>query len=272
MIELSGTEFDEMFRYIRTRYGINLERKKYLIESRLWIELARSKSDTYAEYWQKLQEDNTGAMERRMMNLLTTNYTFFCREKQHFDFMRWQVIPALPRGRTNPLRIWSAGCATGQECYTLAMELTDCRTSGILHIPFSILGTDLSETAVAKAKRGTYGSADYARLPDAWQSLYCGGFQNGQFKVTESIRSCVHFQRQNLMSAPPAPLDYDMIFCRNVLIYFRDRERAELIKKLADALRPGGYLMVGHTESLLSIPNGLQYVQPAVYRKPEERT
>ncbi len=272
MIELSDTEFDEIYRYIRALYGINLERKKYLIESRLWIELARSKSDTYEEYWQKLQKDDTGAMERRMMNLLTTNYTFFCREQQHFDFMRWQVIPDLPAGRTNPLRIWSAGCATGQECYTLAMELTDCRTMGILRLPFFILGTDLSETAVAKAKRGTYGSADYARLPDAWQSLYCGNFQDGQFKVSESIRSCVHFQRHNLMSTPPIPANYDMIFCRNVLIYFRDRERAALIKRLVDALRPGGYLMVGHTESLLSIPSDLQYVQPAVYKKPEELT
>lgn len=272
MIELSEAEFSEMRTYIRGRYGLNLDKKQYLIESRLWIELARSRSDSYTEYWQKLRSDATGAMERRMMNLLTTNYTFFCREEQHFDFIRRNVVPALPAGRTRPLRIWSAGCAAGQECYTLAMELSDCRASGALRIPFSILGTDLSETAVAAAQKGLYGSADYARLPLSWQTLYCEDFRDGQFRVRESIRSCASFQRQNLMDLPVMDPVYDVIFCRNVLIYFRETEREKLVRSLTGALLPGGYLMIGHTESLLSVPNSLKYIQPAVYRKPEEKT
>ena len=271
MIELGDKEFGEMHRYIRSRYGLNLEKKKYLIESKLWIELAYSKSDSYAEYWKKVQNDLTGIMERRMMDLLTTNYTFFCREAQHFAFLRQRVISALPPDRTAPLHIWSAGCSTGQECYTLAMELSDCRSMGALHVPFSILGTDLSATAVSAAQKGLYGSADYARLPAAWQSRYCEDFQDGQFRVKESLRSCVSFQRQNLMDLPFIMPTYDFIFCRNVLIYFQDAERTVLVKKLTEALLPGGYLMIGHTESLLAIPNRLQYIQPAVYRKPEAR-
>ena len=271
MIEISDAVFDEMYGYIRARYGLNLERKKYLMESKLWIELAHSKSDTYEEYWKKLKADETGLLERRMINLLTTNYTFFCREQQHFAFMREHILPAIPAHRARPLRIWSAGCATGQECYTLAMALTDCRTTGELRLAFSILGTDLSETALAAAQKGLYGSADYARLPDAWQALYCGKFEDGQFRVKESIRANVHFQRQNLMALPAQTPTYDLVFCRNVLIYFRDKERAILIRKLADALMPGGYLMIGHTESLLSLPNNLRYIQPAIYKKPEDK-
>ena len=269
MIELSDTEFQEVYQYIRGRYGLNLERKKYLLDSKLWIEVARCRCDTFAEYWRMLRSDDSGAMERRMMNLLTTNYTFFCRETHHFDFLRRQVIPVLPPGRTQPLRIWSAGCATGQECYTLAMELSDCRMSGALRIPYSILGTDLSETAVTAARKGIYGSADYARLPQAWQTRYCENFQDGQFFVKDSLRSGVNFQRQNLMDLPPLVPTYDLVFCRNVLIYFQDKERAALVQKLTEALQPGGYLMIGHTESLLAVPNRLQYVEPAIYRKPE---
>ena len=272
MIELSDKEFGEMHRYIRSRYGLNLEKKKYLIESKLWLELAYSKSDTYAEYWKKLLSDQTGVMERRMMDQLTTNYTFFCREEKHFEFLRRRVIPDLPPNRTAPLHIWCAGCSTGQECYTLAMELSDCRDTGALRVPFSIFGSDLSATAVNAAQRGLYGSADYARLPAAWQSRYCESFQDGQFRVKASLQTCVGFQRQNLMDLPFMAPAYDLIFCRNVLIYFQDQDRAALIKKLTDALLPGGYLMIGHTESLLAIPNHLRYVQPSVYRKPEGRT
>jgi chemotaxis protein methyltransferase CheR len=268
MIELSDREFREICGYIRTRYGLDLERKKYLIESKLWIELARSKSDTYTEYWKKLLDDRTGTMERRMMDQLTTNYTFFCREPEHFDFLCRRILPGLPSRRIRPLRIWSAGCATGQECYTLAMMLLDCRRAGTLRVPFSILGTDLSETAVEKARKGCYGSADYARLPQAWQLQYCEAFEDGQFRVKEMLHSCIRFQRQNLLTMPAAAPYYDIIFCRNVLIYFRDREREKLVRKLTDSLTAGGYLMIGHTESLIAIPNRLKYIQPAVYRKP----
>ena len=132
-------------------------------------------------------------------------------------------------------------------------------------------GLAVLETALAAAQKGLYGSADYARLPDAWQALYCGKFEDGQFRVKESIRANVHFQRQNLMALPAQTPTYDLVFCRNVLIYFRDKERAILIRKLADALMPGGYLMIGHTESLLSLPNNLRYIQPAIYKKPEDK-
>lgn len=272
MVELGDTEFREMYHYIRKRYGLNLERKKYLIESKLWIEIARSKSDSYAEYWKKLKNDDTGLMERRMMNLLTTNYSFFCREEEHFDFLCRTILPSFSAERKNTLKIWSAGCADGQECYTLAMKLLDCRKAGILRVPFEILGTDLSETAVAKAKKGLYGSAEYARLPQAWQMMYCENFQDGEFQVKDQLRSYITFQRQNLIGLPVMPPTYDVIFCRNVLIYFQDRERTMLIGRLTDALLEGGYLMIGHTESLLAIPNRLKYIQPAVYMKPEAKS
>jgi chemotaxis protein methyltransferase CheR len=271
MVKLSNAEFQKMQQYIRTRYGLNLEKKKYLIESKLWVELCHYNSGSFTEYWDDLQKDSTGIMERRMMDLLTTSYTFFCRETQHFDFLRQSVVPAIPRNREKPLRLWSAGCATGQECYTLAMELSDCRAMGTLPVPFSILGTDLSAEAVEAAQAGVYGGSDFARLPHSWQTLYCEEWEDGQFRVKEPLRAVTSFQRQNLMDLPYMAPTYDLIFCRNVLIYFQEAERARLVKKMTDALLPGGYLMIGHTESLLSVPNQLQYIKPAVYRKPEER-
>ena len=202
------------------------------------------------------------------------------RAKPKFERLKGIYLQTLEAMKTNP----AAYCrglatsakmtdeeidATGQECYTLAMELSDCQTTGTLQIPFSILGTDLSETAVSAAQRGVYGSADYARLPHSWQMRYCGDFQNGEFHVKESLREAVSFQRQNLMALPHQSSVYDLIFCRNVLIYFQDADRIKLIAKLTDALTPGGYLMIGHTETLLSISNSLQYIEPAIYRKPE---
>jgi len=271
MNTLSDKEFREIEHYIRERYGLNLEKKKYLIESKLGLEVERSGSDSFAEYWEKVRNDASGILERRMMNLLTTNYTYFCREEQHFKFLRERALLTLPADRSRTLRVWSAGCSTGQECYTIAMALSDCQASGVLRGPFSILGSDLSETAIEAARLGQYGGADYARLPLSWQTLYCEILTEGRFQVKESLKEHVSFERQNLMSDFFMTPTYDIIFCRNVLIYFHAKERAELVKRLTAALLPGGYLLIGHTESLLSIPNSLRYIQPAVYRKPEAK-
>ncbi|MDD3164327.1 MAG: protein-glutamate O-methyltransferase CheR [Oscillospiraceae bacterium] len=268
MIHLTDAEFQIIYPHIRERYGLNLEKKKYLIESKLWIELARYRVGSYTEYWQMLRADATGTMERRMLDLLTTHYTYFCRESQHFDFLKDRILPQLGRARTAPLHIWCAGCATGQECYTLAMLLLDCQTAGTLRVPFHIFGADLSDTAIAAARKGAYGSADYARLPRAWQCHYATPFQNGEFQVLPQIKALVTFRQQNLLDRPALPERFDVIFCRNVLIYFSEKERAQLLGRLTQVLRPGGYLLIGHTESLIGIQTALTYVQPAVYRKP----
>lgn len=268
MIELTDAEFHTIYEYVRRQYGLNLEKKKYLIESRLWIELAHCKVETYSEYWRMVRADASGVLERRMMDQLTTNYTFFCREEQHFAFLQDVVLPehrAQAAGR--PLSFWCAGCSTGQECYTLAMHLLDCRQRGLLNDPFSILGSDLSSQAVATARKGEYPSSEYARLSPEWQQSYCTPFSAGSFKVRPEVASYVSFEQCNLLEPRTQCQRFDVVLCRNVLIYFRDDARRRLIRCLEESVAPGGYLFVGHTESLMNCPTSLEYVQPAVYRK-----
>lgn len=269
MIKFTDAEFTAIYTYIRRRYGINLEKKGYLIESKLWIELARCQASSYTEYWQLVRADRTGELEQRMINLLTTNYTYFCREIEHFDFITNRLVPALMRTGATQLKIWCAACATGQECYTLAMYLLDCQARGSLAIPFSILGTDISAKALQAAGKGRYGSSDYPRLKPHWRSAYCGPFKNGEFEVLPQVKRHVTFQKHNLLEPLQFSTHFQAVFCRNVLMYFRENERTQLFATVNRALLPGGYLFVSQTETVQGCGFPLNYIQPAVYEKPE---
>lgn len=267
MIKLSDDEFMEMMVYIRHQYGINLEKKRFLIESKLWIELARCKVTNYTDYWQQVKGDKSGQLEQRMMDRITTNYTYFCREEAHFTYLRDTILPALNKEGAQTLRIWCAACATGQECYTLAMHLLDWQAQGKLTLPFSIVGTDISETALKKAVVGRYNSADYARLPRAWQRRYCDPFHQGSFSVKAEVRDRVIFKKHNLLTPFITGKPFNLVFCRNVLIYFNREGRMGLVKNVLNAMAAGAYLFTGHTESLSGYDLPLQYMEPAVYKK-----
>lgn len=271
MIKMTAQEFAVISNYIRIHYGLNLEKKQFLIESKLWIELARYKVDNYTDYWQLLIADSSGVMKQKMIDLLTTNYTYFCREEDHFKYIGDTIIPELEKRHIGVLNIWCAACATGQECYTLAMKLLDYQMMGILKVPFTILGTDISEQALTAARKGEYNSADYARLPKYWQSAYCEPYAQGCFKVKQNVRELVHFKNHNLLKTLGMMERFKVVFCRNVLIYFKERERNVLLDTVARSMEPGGYLLVGHTESLLGSTVPLDYIKPSVYRKPEDR-
>ncbi|NCB93534.1 MAG: protein-glutamate O-methyltransferase CheR [Clostridia bacterium] len=271
MIKLTQSEFMMIASYVRKKYGINLEKKQFLIESKLWIELARCKCDTYSEYWQMLQNDKTGTLEQRMVDRLTTNYTYFCREEAHFSYVTDQVIPKLQRSWTENINIWCGACATGQECYTLAMYLMDCQKNGTLTVPFHILGTDISADALKTAQKARYDSKDYARLLLSWRSQYCGPFENGTFEVKPLVKKNIDFQKHNLLNPMVMGEQFHIVFCRNVLIYFKEEERNQLLKNIYREMLPGGYLFISHTETLQGTQLPFEYIQPAVYRKPEGR-
>ncbi|MDO4553839.1 MAG: protein-glutamate O-methyltransferase CheR [Lachnospiraceae bacterium] len=268
MIEMTEQEFQAISAFIRQHYGINLEKKKYLIESKLRIELARVRAQNYSEYWQKLIADTDGTMKQRMLDQLTTNYSYFLREKKHFDFIDGTVIPGLKQRAGFTLRILCAGCASGQEAYTLAMYLTDDKQMGRLKIPFEIIGVDISEKEVLKAQKAVYGSDDYARIPERWRENYCTPFKEGQFAIRDKIKENVHFYKKNLMEPMYNCREiFQIVMCRNVLIYIQEPERSRIVKNIVDTLQPGGYLFVGHTEALMKDIEKLTYIQPAVYRK-----
>lgn len=264
-MHLNEDEFAKLDHYVRSSFGLNMENKQYLVEARLSAELVRGGYSSFPEYWSSLILDKSGAMAARLSDCLTTNYTYFCREEKHFAYIRTALLPKLQ----GPLSIWCAGCATGQESYTLAMLLADSRDMGRLPYDYHIIATDLSNEALETADTGIYHQADYERLPESWRKRYCLIQPDGDFIVATRIRDTVHYMRQNLMDTRPGSNRFDFVFCRNVLIYFRDHERAIVVQNLFDSLKPGGLLFIGHAESLLSCETDFEYIIPAIYRKPE---
>ena len=264
MMRFSDAEFRRLNAYIAGKYGINLTKKQTLCECRLGLEMGRWGATSLDAFLDAVQADRTGRMEAAMINRLTTNYTYFLRESDHFDFLTRQILPALPAG-TERYRAWCAGCATGEECYSLAMTLADYACRAPLPPP-DILGTDVSEAALEKARLARYPLRELDQLPPRWQSAYCRRAGDG-FEIREEIRKSVTFQKMNLMRPYAGQARYDLILCRNVMIYFGEEARRMLADRLYAALAHGGYLFIGHTELLARDQTRFEYVCPAVYRK-----
>ncbi len=264
LIQFSDAEFERLTAYIARGYGINLTKKRTLCECRLGLEMGKQGIPTLDDFLDAVQADRSGRMEAAMMNRLTTNYTFFLREKSHFDFLTREILPRLPK-RSERFSAWCAGCSTGEECYTLAMTLMDYARRFPLP-PAHILATDVSEAALEKAKAACYPLMAFEQLPREWQLAYCR--QEGDaFRIGEEIRRMVAFQKMNLMHPYAGRTCYDLILCRNVMIYFGEEARRTLTDKLYDSLRHGGYLFVGHTELIAREQKRFEYVCPAIYRK-----
>ena len=238
-------------------------RKKSLVSGRLAKRLKAWGCESFRAYYKVLESDPE---ERQLaIDLLTTNETYFFREPRHFDFLRDKVLPAHPRGRA--FRVWSAACSSGEEVYTLGMVLAD----GLGHDNWSVLGSDLNTQVIAKARAGHYGLARTEGIPREYLRRFClkgVGKQAGTFLVGHSLREKAEFRQINLNKALPHIEPFDVIFLRNVMIYFPTETKAQVVRRVLGLLKPGGYFFIGHSESLTGISAGLQAVQPAVYRKP----
>jgi chemotaxis protein methyltransferase CheR len=202
-----------------------------------------------------------------MIDALTTNHTSFFREPAHFDFLANSVLPELA-GRER-ISIWSAACSSGEEPYSIAFCL-------LKHLPapdgrkIRILATDISTRVLSNAQRGAYPAERFQSIPPAElrQFLLRGEDQwRGWFQVKKPVREMIEFRRVNLMESLADLGHFPVIFCRNVMIYFDKDTQQSLVQRLTDRLEPGGYLFIGHAESLNRISHGLEYIQPAVYRK-----
>ncbi len=245
------------------------ERKKELVKARLRKRLAHHGFTRYAQYVSHVQSKPGGAELDQMVDLLTTNKTSFFRELRHFDFLRDQVLPQVSSG--SGLRIWSAGCSSGEEPYSLTILLNDVLSPEELSRT-RILATDLSAEVLTHAQAGVYDEAQMADVPDRAVRTYfltANDPQSGKVRygVKPALRRLIRFARLNLMGDWPMSGPFDVILCRNVMIYFDTPTRERLVARFRDLLPPGGHLLVGHSESLNSIAHGLEYVQPAVYRK-----
>lgn len=271
MIDISDQEFRRLAEYIRIHFGIQLnQEKKLLAVGRLNQVLQNLNISTFSEYMNYLAADRSGEAAKIFIDKMTTNHTFFMRESDHFQYFKDRILPELlPRLTHRDLRIWSAGCSTGQEPYTLAMLIHEYLGFEKVGWDTKVLATDISEQVLRQASRGIYDSKAVAPLPHSWRQAYFQPYGNAEYEVVSRIRNEVIYRRFNLMDKFPFKKKFHVIFCRNVMIYFDAKTKMELIQKFYDSLEPRGYLFIGHSETIHRDFLKLKYVMPAVYRKEE---
>jgi chemotaxis protein methyltransferase CheR len=268
---------DADYRFVATllydRFGIQLgSKKRVLVAGRLTKRVRQLGLASFPEYFEFLREDSSGNELSEFINRLTTNHSYFYREKDHFDFLQKTVLPEIERRRRiDPryqTRIWCAGCASGEEAYTLALVMREYFGPSAGGADFGLLATDISLAALKAAKAGTYAAQKLSELPKALKSANFREIEPGLFEVSQEARSMVLFKRLNLMAeAYPFKNSFDVIFCRNVMIYFDQDSRSRLVHAFYRYVKPGGYLFIGHSESILRSDCPFDYVRPAIYRR-----
>jgi len=237
--------------------------KACLVTSRLWRRLELGNFATYDAYYAFVCSP-AGTQERNiMLDLLTTNETYFFREPAHFNFLRNHIIP---QHKGDKLRIWCAASSSGQETYSLGMVLEDQLGSG----KWEVLGTDISSIMLEQARKGIYQAERLDNMPDDYLKRFCRrgiGECDGKISMAPEVRSSVRFESHNLLQPRRQQEQYDVIFLRNVLIYFDVATKCKVIENVLQSLRPGGYLIVGHCESLLGMNLPINVHSPSIYRK-----
>ena len=266
---LKEDEYQRFCTLIYAESGISLgNQKQALLVSRLSTRLRDLGLATFTEYYELLTEDRNREEFPRMLDLISTNKTDFFREPKHFDFLRQQILPEIESAKH--IRIWSSACSTGEEPYTIAMTLYEGIRSPA-HWDIKILASDLSTRVLAKAESGTYDAERVQALPPETVKrhfLRGRGESAGLIKVKPHLADMIHFQRMNLMDDRfPIKTPLDLIFCRNVMIYFDQSTQETLVNKFHHYLKPGGYLFIGHSESLQWVKHPFELVAPTIYRK-----
>ena len=267
---MTEEEFFRIYRLLKERYGIDMERKKEIVQGRLENYIHINGFHNYSEYLYALSADKTGKLEQELVNILTTNHTFFMREFEHFEYLKRVVLPQLRirEEKRKDLCIWCGAASTGQEPYMLAMLLKEF--FGLEHDKWDtkVLATDIATEALNHAIRGIYDKEQIENLPDAWKRRFLKSVENGdKFEITKEIKDEVLFRRLNLMDDFPFKRKMHIVFLRNVMIYFDKETKEELIAKVYEAMEPGGYLFVGRTETIDRSSTPFQMIQPSIFRK-----
>lgn len=273
LMSISDREFNQLREFIYSHTGISLsDHKRMLLCSRLSKRLRYFGFKKYKEYFNYLTEqDSSGEELVEMINAMTTNKTDFFRETHHFQFIKDKVIPAVKQRAKNTgsrhLRFWSAGSSTGEEAYTLAMTLLDCFPE-LYNWNMKILATDIDTRVLEKAAAGIYSLEQSKKVPFIyWDRFFKKMPDSQQVVVKSELKAMIHFLWLNLLTNPwPMHGLFDVIFCRNVIIYFNSETQHQLIDRMAQILKPGGYLMLGHSESLHGIHDGFRHVGHSIYQ------
>ena len=277
MHSLGEREYQVIRKLVYERSRINLETdRKALVAGRVNKRLLQLRLTTYADYCQFLTGPGGEGELRALVDVISTNFTNFFREASHFDFLRTTALPhfceAASSSRLKRFRVWSAACSSGEEPYSIAVVLADY-FSADAGWDWRVESTDISTRMLAKARTGIY-EAKRVTLPkpELLRRYFKKGIRSydGYYRVKTELRGRVHFHHLNLFQPryPFAP-GLQVIFCRNVMIYFDRPTQEQLVNRLADFLLPGGYLLVGHAESLIGIKHSLCGIEPSVYQKPQ---
>lgn len=270
MVSITNSEYVKLGDFVKSNFGINLtEKKKTLIINRLSSTLENHGFQTFSEYYDFINKDKTGAGIIEFLNKITTNHTFFYREEKHFDYFKSEVFPyILEKERmSRDMRIWSAGCSSGEEPYTLAMQIDLLMENNKTLWNTQILATDISDFVLTKARAGLYSPNSIKNLPDQYKRRYFSQSKDGSVRISQGIQKQVVFRHFNLMDQFPFKKKFHLIMCRNVMIYYDEETKMNLIRKFYDYLEPGGFLFIGHSESVNKEESQFEYIKPAIYRK-----
>lgn len=269
MLSMTDKEFQTLTTFVHQKFGINLSQKRVLIEGRMSALLQKRGIDTFDDYMKILFADKSGAELTTLLNKLTTNHTYFNRETEHFKFLDSDVLPYFERlhARDHSLRIWSAGCSSGQEPYNISMALNEYFGSRRSSWDIRILATDISLNVLTKAQAAVYSAEIAKEVPPPWVSKYFAKLPSGEYQVKDQIRNSVDFRTLNLMDPFKFSKPFDLIFCRNVMIYFDAPTKDALVEKFYNWTAPGGYLFIGHSENVNKEKSKYHFVKPAIYQK-----
>jgi len=261
MIKDKTDDIKAISKYILDISGINLdESKAYLIETRLGGLIKEYECSSYKELRSKAETDSNKTIENKIIDAISTNETLFFRDREPFEVLQHKILPDLIDRRTEkasgllpiPIRIWSAACSTGQEAYSIAIVLKELLPD-LKKYNVKLFGTDISDSAIAQASYGTYNKFEIERglSKETLQKYFISN--GGNWKISDEIRAMVSFTKRNILKPFVGLGKLDIIFCRNVAIYFNLEERKKLFENIADVLEPDGFLIIGSTESLTGI-------------------
>lgn len=272
IMQLSDSEFRLIRELVYSRFGINLtEAKRSLVVGRLQSILRAQGFSTFKEYYRFLVADESGKALETFINRITTNHTFFYREHSHFDYFRKNLLPQLcadlKRQNSRDIRIWCAGCSSGEEPYMLIMLMIDYLGSEYGLWDGGILATDISSRVLDRARAGVYAAENVQNVPSFAKHHFLKTGEN-EFVLSEKIKREVTFRRFNLMNEDyPFKKPFHVIFCRNVMIYFDRETRTRLLNQFHRHLLPDGHLFIGHSESIGRQQDLFTYIIPGIYKK-----
>lgn len=267
MLKLTDADFARLVDYMKKNYGINLEKKRVLIEGRLSNSIEQRGYKSFKDYIDFAFADRTGNETITLVNKLTTNHTFFMREPEHFEYLKTVILPNIEQNnRGRDFNVWCAASSTGQEPYSLIMTIEDYFSAKGLNWNVKLLATDIDTDVLKRAKDGIYSSDMLKDIKSEWMRKYFQKRDGDNFQVIDKLRNMIEFRQFNLMHPITTFKQYDLISCRNVMIYFDGETKNALVERFFDVTKEGGYFYIGHAESVTRTSR-YTYVKPAVYRK-----